>query len=164
MTRKRKSTKPRKTRVVYKKASGVKRSRSRRLSAGGFSKAGIKSALMDAAQGAIGGVIASFIANQKFLDSQSETNKGLIIAGLSVVTGTMLKRPAIAAGMGAVAGTKLLSGLGVGSMVGLGENGGYLPISAGTTSSTPYGLMEGGGADYAGLSENIYQSSYANLY
>jgi hypothetical protein len=49
-------------------------------------------------------------------------------------------------------------------MVGLGENGGYLPISAGTTSSLPYGLMEGGGTDYAGLSENIYQSSYANLY
>jgi hypothetical protein len=66
--------------------------------------------------------------------------------------------------MGAVAGTKLLSGLGVGSMVGLGENGGYLPISAGTTSSLPYGLMEGGMTDYAGLSENIYQSSYANLY
>ena len=39
-----------------------------------------------------------------------------------------------------------------------------VPISAGTIGSTPYGLMEGGGADYAGLSENIYQSSYANLY
>ena len=166
MAYKRKSTKKAKRKVVYRKVKGAAayRKSTRRLSAGGFSRAGIKSALMDAAQGAIGGVIASFIANQKFLDSQSETNKGLILAGLSVVTGTMLKRPAVAAGMGAVAGTKLLSGLGVGSMVGLGENGGYLPISAGTQSSTPYGLMEGGGSDSAGLSENIYQSSYANLY
>jgi hypothetical protein len=162
MARKRKATKSRKTKVVYKKAAGVKRSR-RRLSAGGFSKAGIRSALMDAAQGAIGGILASFIANQKFLDSQSETNKGLILTGLSVVTGTMLKRPAIAAGMGAVAGTKLLSGLGVGSVAGLSE--GYFPISENNmTSSSPYGLMEGGGADYAGLSENIYASNYANLY
>ena len=160
MARKRKSTKARKTRVVYKKATGVKRRR--RLSAGGFSKAGVKSALMDAAQGAIGGIIASFIANQKFLDSQSETNKGLILTGLSVVTGTMLKRPAIAAGMGAVAGTKLLSGLGMGSVAGLSE--GYFPISESMQSSTPYGLIEGGGSDYAGLSENIYASNYANLY
>lgn len=163
MARKRKSTKPRKTRVVYKKATGVKRSR-RRLSAGGFSKAGVKSALMDAAQGAIGGIVASFIANQKFLDSQSETNKGLILTGLSVLTGTMLKRPAIAAGMGAVAGTKLLSGLGIGSVAGLSE-GSYFPISeTENQASSPYGLMEGGGSDYAGLSENIYASNYANLY
>ena len=166
MAVKRKSTKRAKRKVVYRKVKGAAayRRSSRRLSAGGFSKAGIKSALMDAAQGAIGGVIASFIANQKFLDAQSETNKGLILTGLSIVTGTMLKRPAIAAGMGAVAGTKLLSGLGVGSMVGLGESSSYFPISQGTEGSTPYGLMEGGGADYAGLSENIYQSSYANLY
>jgi hypothetical protein len=90
------------------------------------------------------------------------TNKGLILTGLSVVTGTMLKRPAIAAGMGAVAGTKLLSGLGMGSVAGLSE--GYFPISESMQSSTPYGLMEGGGSDYAGLSENIYASNYANLY
>lgn len=157
-------TKTAKKRVVYRKAKATPKRRGRRLSAGGFTQAGIKSALMDATQGAIGGVIAAFIANQKFLDAQSETNKGLILAGLSIVTGTMLKRPAIAAGMGAVAGTKLLSGLGVGSMVGLGESSSYFPISQGTQDSTPYGLMEGGGADYAGLSENIYQSSYANLY
>jgi hypothetical protein len=165
MAYKRKSTKKAKRKVVYRKVKGAAayRRSSRRLSAGGFSRAGIQSALMDAAQGAIGGVVASFIANQKFLDAQSETNKGLLLAGLAVVTGTMLKRPAIAAGMGAVAGTKLLSGLGVGSMVGLGENGGMFPISQGLVGSTPYGLMEGS-ADYAGLSENIYASNYANVY
>jgi len=157
-------TKKAKRKVVYRKVKGVAayRRSSRRLSQG-FTRAGIQSALMDAAQGAIGGVVASFIANQKFLDAQSETNKGLLLAGLAVVTGTMLKRPAIAAGMGAVAGTKLLSGLGVGSMVGLGENGGMFPISQGLVGSTPYGLMEAG-ADYAGLSENIYASNYANTY
>ena len=157
-------TKKAKRKVVYRKIKGgaVYRRSSRRLSQG-FTRAGIQSALMDAAQGAIGGVVASFIANQKFLDAQSETNKGLLLAGLAVVTGTMLKRPAIAAGMGAVAGTKLLSGLGVGSMVGLGENGGMFPISQNSlVGSTPYGLMEG--VDYAGLSENIYASNYANTY
>jgi hypothetical protein len=121
--------------------------------------------IMDAVQGAIGGVIASFVANQKFLDAQSETNKGLLLIGASVLTGAYLKRPAIAAGMGAVAGIKLAKGLGAGTLVGLSENDYELPIAEGVDPLLlPYGLSDGG-SDYAGLSEdNIYASNYANVY
>jgi len=90
----------RKTRVVYRKAKTAVRRKRRGLSAGPLGKANLRMGVMDAVQGAIGGVIASFVANQKFLDAQSETNKGLLLIGASVLTGAYLKRPAIAAGMG----------------------------------------------------------------
>jgi hypothetical protein len=154
------ATRARKSYRVYARAVKTTRRRRRGLSAG-FTTAGIKSGLMDAAQGALGGILATFISNQKFMDSQSDTNKGLILTAASVVTGTYFKRPAIAAGMAAIAGTKLAAGLGAGSLVGLSE--GYLPISEGVSpAALPYGLQDG--MDYAGLSENVYQSSYANLY
>jgi hypothetical protein len=80
------------------------------------------------------------------------------------LTGTFFKRPAIAAGMGAVAGIKLAKGLGAGTLVGLSENDFELPISEGVDPLLlPYGLQDGGG-DYAGLSEDIYASNYANVY
>lgn len=143
---------------VYARA--VKTRRRRGLSAG-MTTAGIKSGLMDAAQGALGGILATFLANQKFMDSQSDTNKGLILTAASVVTNVYFKRPSIAAGMAAVAGTKLAAGLGAGSLVGLSE--GYLPISEGVSpAALPYGLQDG--MDYAGLSENVYASNYANIY
>jgi hypothetical protein len=104
------------------------------------------------------------VANQKFLDAQSETNKGLLLIGASVLTGAYLKRPAIAAGMGAVAGIKLAKGLGAGTLVGLSENDFELPIAEGVDPLLlPYGLQDGG-SDYAGLSEDIYASNYANVY
>jgi hypothetical protein len=98
------------------------------------------------------------------LDAQSETNKGLLLIGASVLTGAYLKRPAIAAGMGAVAGIKLAKGLGAGTLVGLSENDFELPIAEGVDPLLlPYGLQDGG-ADYAGLSEDVYASNYANVY
>ena len=159
------SASKRKTRVVYRKAKTAVRRRKRRgFAAGPMGKANIRMGVMDAVQGAIGGVIASFVANQKFLDAQSETNKGLLLFGASVLTGAFLKRPAIAAGMGAVAGIKLAKGLGAGTLVGLSENDFELPIAEGVDPLLlPYGLMDGG-ADYAGLSEDIYASNYANVY
>jgi len=163
--RKKSTSAKRKTRVVYRKAKTAVRRRKRRgFSAGPMGKANIRMGVMDAVQGAIGGVIASFVANQKFLDAQSETNKGLILIGASVLTGAYLKRPAIAAGMGAVAGIKLAKGLGAGTLVGLSENDFELPIGEGVDPLLlPYGLQDGG-ADYAGLSEDIYASNYANVY
>jgi len=163
--RKKSTSAKRKTRVVYRKAKTAVRRRKRRgFSAGPMGKANIRMGVMDAIQGAIGGVIASFVANQKFLDAQSETNKGLILIGASVLTGAYLKRPAIAAGMGAVAGIKLAKGLGAGTLVGLSENDFELPIGEGVDPLLlPYGLQDGG-ADYAGLSEDIYASNYANVY
>lgn len=163
--RKKSTSAKRKTRVVYRKAKTAVRRRKRRgFSAGPMGKANIRMGVMDAIQGAIGGVIASFVANQKFLDAQSETNKGLILIGASVLTGAYLKRPAIAAGMGAVAGIKLAKGLGAGTLVGLSENDYELPIMEGVDPLLlPYGLQDGG-ADYAGLSEDIYASNYANVY
>jgi hypothetical protein len=154
----------RKTRVVYRKAKTAVRRKRRGLSAGPLGKANLRMGIMDAVQGAIGGVIASFVANQKFLDAQSETNKGLLLIGASVLTGAYLKRPAIAAGMGAVAGIKLAKGLGAGTLVGLSENDFELPIAEGVDPLLlPYGLQDGGN-DYAGLSEDIYASNYANVY
>ena len=161
--RKKSTSAKRKTRVVYRKAKTAVRRRRRGLSQG-LGKANLRMGVMDAIQGAIGGVIASFVANQKFLDAQSETNKGLLLVGASVLTGAFLKRPAIAAGMGAIAGIKLAKGLGAGTLVGLSENDFELPISEGVDPLLlPYGLQDGGG-DYAGLSEDIYASSYANVY
>jgi hypothetical protein len=161
--RKRSSTAKRKTRVVYRKAKTTAKRRYRSLKAGGLNKAGLRMGVMDAVQGAIGGVIASFVANQKFLDSQSETNKGLLLVGASVLTGAFLKKPAIAAGMGAIAGLKLAKGLGAGTLVGLSENDYMLPIAEGVDPLLlPYGLQEG--PDYAGLSEDIYASNYADVY
>jgi hypothetical protein len=76
-----------------------------------------------------------------------------------------MKRPAIAAGMGAVAGIKLAKGLGAGTLVGLSENDYEFPISESVDPLLlPYGLQDGGGPDYAGLSEDIYASNYANIY
>jgi len=162
--KRKKSTAKRKTRVVYRKAKTAVRRKRRGFSAGPMGKANIRMGVMDAIQGAIGGVIASFVANQKFLDAQSETNKGLILIGASVLTGAYLKRPAIAAGMGAVAGIKLAKGLGAGTLVGLSENDFELPIAEGVDPLLlPYGLQDGG-TDYAGLSENVYASNYANVY
>ena len=163
--RKKSTSAKRKTRVVYRKAKTAVRRRKRRgFSAGPMGKANIRMGVMDAIQGAIGGVIASFVANQKFLDAQSETNKGLLLIGASVLTGAYLKRPAIAAGMGAVAGIKLAKGLGAGTLVGLSENDFELPIAEGVDPLLlPYGLQDGG-SDYAGLSEDIYASNYANVY
>lgn len=154
----------RKSRVSFKKAKTVSRRRYRSLRAGAFSKGSLKSGIMDAVQGALGAVIASFVLNQKFLDSQSTTNKGLLIGAASVLTGAYMKKPALAAGMAAVAGLKLAQGLGAGTLVGLSDDGAYLPpIAEGITpGEIPYGLMEG--ADYAGLSEDIYASDYANVY
>jgi len=161
--RKKSTSAKRKTRVVYRKAKTAVRRRRRGLSQG-FGKANLRMGVMDAVQGAIGGVIASFVANQKFLDAQSETNKGLLLVGASVLTGAFLKRPAIAAGMGAIAGIKLAKGLGAGTLVGLSENDFELPIAEGVDPLLlPYGLQDGG-ADYAGLSEDIYASNYANIY
>jgi len=161
--KRKKSTAKRKTRVVYRKAKTAVRRKRRGFSAGPMGKANIRMGVMDAIQGAIGGVIASFVANQKFLDAQSETNKGLILIGASVLTGAYFKRPAIAAGMGAVAGIKLAKGLGAGTLVGLSENDFELPIAEGVDPLLlPYGLQEG--PDYAGLSEDIYASNYANVY
>lgn len=161
--KRRKSTAKRKTRVVFKKAKATTRRRYRSLRAGGFSKAGIKSGVMDAVQGVVGGLVASFLVNQKFLDSQSDTNKGLILGGLSVLTGAYFKRPAIAAGMGAIAGLRLAKGLGAGTIVGLSEEGYFPPIAEGIpVGEIPSGLMDGD--DYAGLSEDIYASNYANVY
>lgn len=163
LKRKKSSPAKRKTRVVYRKSKTTAKRRYRSLRAGGLNKAGIKMGVMDAVQGAIGGVIASFVSNQKFLDSQSETNKGLILIGASVLTGAFLKKPAIAAGMGAIAGIKLAKGLGAGTLVGLSENDYSLPMSEGVDPLLlPYGLQEG--PDYAGLSEDIYASNYANVY
>jgi hypothetical protein len=66
--------------------------------------------------------------------------------------------------MGAVAGIKLAKGLGAGTLVGLSENDFELPIGEGVDPLLlPYGLQDGG-ADYAGLSEDIYASNYANVY
>jgi hypothetical protein len=111
----------------------------------------------------LGGVIASFVANQKFLDSQSETNKGLLLGAASVLTGAYFKRPALAAGMAAIAGLKLAKGLGAGTLVGLSEEGFLPPIAEGIpVGEIPAGLMEG--ADYAGLSEDVYASDYSNVY
>lgn len=163
LKRKRSTTAKRKTRVVYRKAKTTAKRRYRSLKAGGLNKAGLRMGVMDAVQGAIGGVIASFVANQKFLDSQSETNKGLLLVGASVLTGAFLKKPAIAAGMGAIAGLKLAKGLGAGTLVGLSENDYMLPIAEGVDPLLlPYGLQEG--PDYAGLSENVYASDYADIY
>jgi hypothetical protein len=65
--------------------------------------------------------------------------------------------------MGAVAGIKLAKGLGAGTLVGLSENDFELPISEGVDPLLlPYGLSQG--PDYAGLSEDIYASNYANVY
>ena len=140
-----KKTAKAKTRVVYRtaKKKTAPRRRSRRgLSAA--SPAAIKSSLMDVAFAAGGAVIASFIKNQKFLDAQSETNKGLILTAAAVITGTMLKQPRLAAGMGAVAGLTLVKGLGAGNLVGLSESAAMLPISEGVDPLLlPYGLNEG---------------------
>jgi hypothetical protein len=161
--RKKSTSAKRKTRVVYRKAKTAVRRKRRGFSAGPMGKPNIRMGVMDAIQGAIGGVIASFVANQKFLDAQSETNKGLLLIGASVLTGAYLKRPAIAAGMGAIAGIKLAKGLGAGTLVGLSENDYSFPISESVDPLLlPYGLQEG--PDYAGLSEDIYASNYANVY
>jgi len=158
------TTAKRKSRVTFKRAKAVTRRRYRSLRAGALSKGSLKTGVMDAVQGALGAVIASFVLNQKFLDSQSNTNKGLLIGAASVLTGAYMKRPALAAGMAAVAGLKLAQGLGAGTLVGLSDDGSYMPpIAEGITpGEIPYGLMEG--ADYAGLSEDVYASDYANVY
>ena len=163
MPKRKKTVARRKSRVTFRKAKTVSRRRYRSLRAGAFGKASIKTGVMDAVQGVLGGVIASFVANQKFLDSQSETNKGLLLGAASVLTGAYFKRPALAAGMAAVAGLKLAQGLGAGNLVGLSEAGYLPPIAEGiNVGEIPAGLMEG--ADYAGLSENVYASDYANVY
>jgi len=111
---------------------------------------------------ALGALAASFLKNQKFMDSQSETNKGLILTGAAVVTAVFIKQPRIAAGMGAIAGLTLAKGLGAGNLVGLSESASMYPISEGVNPLfIPAGLEE---ADYAGISENVYASNYANSF
>lgn len=162
MATKRKSSAKPKTRVVYRSAKKkATRRRSRRRGLSAASPAAIKSSLSDIGMAALGALAASFLKNQKFMDSQSETNKGLILTGAAVITAVFVKQPRIAAGMGAVAGLTLAKGLGAGSLVGLSENM-LLPISEGVNQALlPYGLEEGG-MDYAGISENVYNDNYGN--
>jgi hypothetical protein len=120
---------------------------------------------MDVAFAAGGAVIASVLKNQKFLDAQSETNKGLLLTAASIATAVIFKQPRLAAGMGAVAGLTLIKGLGAGNMVGLSESPSYMfPISESVDPLLlPYGLEEG--PDYAGLSEaSIYSNNYGSNY
>lgn len=147
-----------------KAATAPRRRKSvRRMSAA--SPAVIKSTLMDMAFAAAGAVAASFIANQKFLDNQSETNKGLLLAAAGVATAVVFKQPRLAVGMGAVAGMKVLRGIGAGKIVGLAENAAIdvFPISESVAPALmPYGLEE---ADYANLSEaSIYGNDYGSNY
>jgi len=161
--RKKSSAKP-KTRVVYRapKKKATRRRRTKRgLSAA--SPAAVKSAAMDFALATGGALLASFLANQKFLDNQSETNKALLIGAAGVITATVFKQPRLAVGMGVVAGLKLVKSTGAGAIVGLSEGTYMLPISEGVPPQMlPYGLQEG--ADYAGLSEDVYPSDYANRF
>lgn len=161
-TKKKTAAKP-KTRIVYrsaKKKMTKRRSRRRGLSAA--SPAAVKSAVMDGVFAAGGAMIAALISNQKFLDNQSDTNKGLILAAAATATAVLVKQPRLAAGMFAVAGLTIAKGVGAGKLVGLAENVPMLPISEDMTAMLPYGLQEG--ADYAGLSEDIYASNYANRF
>lgn len=159
----RKKVAPRATTRRRKMATTPRRRATRRRSLSQASPAAIKATLMDMAFAGVGAAAAMFLGNQKFLDNQSETNKALIIAGVGVATGTLLKQPRIAVGMGAVAGLKLLQGLGAGKIVGLSENM-LFPISESmATEFLPYGLEEN--ADYANLSEaSIYSNAYGSNY
>jgi len=118
---------------------------------------------MDMVFAGIGAAAAMVLSNQKFLDTQSETNKAFIVAGVAIATGTILKQPRIAVGMGAIAALKLIQGLGAGKMIGMSEDM-FLPISEGMPMEfLPYGLEES--ADYANLSEgNLYGNNYGNNY
>jgi hypothetical protein len=171
MAIRKKSTKRKVTRAAAprrRKATATAAPRRRKMSRSlrAASPAVIKSTLMDMAMGAAGAAAAMFLSNQKFLDAQSETNKGLIIAGVGVATAVFLKQPRIATGMGAVAGLKLLQGLGAGKLVGLSEMNGQalFPISESVpTALIPYGLEEM--VDYANLSEaSIYSNNYGSNY
>jgi hypothetical protein len=148
-----------------RKMTATPRRRTKRRGLSAASPAAIKSSLMDVAFAAGGAVIASVLKNQKFLDAQSETNKGLLLTAASIATAVIFKQPRLAAGMGAVAGLTLIKGLGAGNMVGLSERGSYmLPISESVDPLLlPYGLEEG--PDYAGLSEaSIYSNNYGSNY
>jgi hypothetical protein len=148
-----------------RKMTATPRRRTKRRGLSSASPAAIKSSLMDVAFAAGGAVIASVLKNQKFLDTQSETNKGLLLTAASIATAVIFKQPRLAAGMGAVAGLTLIKGLGAGQMVGLSEDTGYMyPISEGVNPMLlPYGLEEG--PDYAGLSEaSIYANNYGSNY
>jgi len=135
----------------------------RRRSLSNASPAAIKAIAMDMVFAGIGAAAAMVLSNQKFLDTQSETNKAFIVAGVAIATGTILKQPRIAVGMGAIAALKLIQGLGAGKMIGMSEDM-FLPISEGMPMEfLPYGLEES--ADYANLSEgNLYGNNYGNNY
>lgn len=148
-----------------RKMTATPRRRTRRRSLSSASPAAIKSGLMDVAFAAGGAVMASILKNQKFLDSQSETNKGLLLTAASIATAVIFKQPRLAAGMGAVAGLTLIKGLGAGQLVGLSENNSFMfPISESVDPMLlPYGLEDG--PDYAGLSEaSIYSNNYGSNY
>jgi hypothetical protein len=148
-----------------RKMTATPRRRTKRRGLSAASPAAIKSSLMDVAFAAGGAVIASVLKNQKFLDAQSETNKGLLLTAASIATAVIFKQPRLAAGMGAVAGLTLIKGLGAGNMVGLSEGPSYMfPISESVDPLLlPYGLEEG--PDYAGLSEaSIYSNNYGSNY
>jgi hypothetical protein len=149
-----------------RKMTATPRRRTKRRGLSAASPAAIKSSLMDVAFAAGGAVIASVLKNQKFLDAQSETNKGLLLTAASIATAVVFKQPRLAAGMGAVAGLTLIKGLGAGNVVGLSERGSsyMFPISESVDPLLlPYGLEEG--PDYAGLSEaSIYSNNYGSNY
>jgi hypothetical protein len=167
-TRRKKATTTTRRRRPAARATAAPRRRVKRRKSmlGAPTQAAIKSTLIDITKAAAGVLIYNFVMNQKVLDNQSDTNKGLIGLGLAVITATMAKQPLIGAGMGAGAALKLAQGLGAGALIGLNDMGNdqfLLPISENAVmSAIPYGLSET--VDYAGLNDgqNVYASNYSN--
>jgi hypothetical protein len=96
-----------KRKTAIKKTAPKRRRKSRTNLAAGLNNASMKASGEAIISGLIGGVAANYLKDS-ILSNQPPLNKMLALGGLAFVTGAMLRRPMVAAGIGAILGAELI--------------------------------------------------------